>query len=358
MISKRDIMNKETPQMPTQWTNLRVDEIDLREILSVIWCRRGLILVLTSIFAIIGIIYALYAPQIWSANAVINTPGTKDVQPMLRVTNRARLLGLTEFPDSKALYEEFVREFNSYENRQEFLRSSDLFKRQIVSNQLDERSQRRWLRDWAKLMLAEPVDKKGEGSEILLTTSADNSFEALSMLEKYIDFIIYKQRQRVLSDLVEQQESKLEELLMRLEITKSDAEMNLKNEIKSLTLAISVAKAAGVEHPLENYSNNERFPITLGVKGLEQKLRLLKGIDLAVYQPVLVELQTQINRLKEINLAGLSFRPFSYSDAPEEPLNRDKPKRPLIVVLATLLGGMLGVGIVLVRHAFRRPEQA
>ena len=29
-----------------------------------------------------------------------------------------------------------------------------------------------------------------------------------------------------------------------------------------------------------------------------------------------------------------------------------------VMVLATLLGGMLGVGIVLVRHAFRRPELA
>ncbi|HHQ4632498.1 TPA: Wzz/FepE/Etk N-terminal domain-containing protein, partial [Aeromonas hydrophila] len=62
-------MNKETPQMPTQWTNLGADEIDLRELLSVLWCRRALILALTSIFAIIGIIYALYAQQIWSANA-------------------------------------------------------------------------------------------------------------------------------------------------------------------------------------------------------------------------------------------------------------------------------------------------
>ncbi|MCR3969376.1 hypothetical protein [Aeromonas veronii] len=27
-------------------------------------------------------------------------------------------------------------------------------------------------------------------------------------------------------------------------------------------------------------------------------------------------------------------------------------------MLATLLGGMLGVGIVLVKHAFRRPDEA
>ncbi|MOA22764.1 Chain length determinant protein [compost metagenome] len=63
-------------------------------------------------------------------------------------------------------------------------------------------------------------------------------------------------------------------------------------------------------------------------------------------------------RLKRVSLEGITFRPFSYLDAPDEPMSRDKPKRPLIVVLATLLGGMLGVGIVLVRHAFRRPEQA
>ncbi|MGL5222361.1 MAG: GNVR domain-containing protein, partial [Plesiomonas shigelloides] len=42
----------------------------------------------------------------------------------------------------------------------------------------------------------------------------------------------------------------------------------------------------------------------------------------------------------------------------EEPFTRDNPKLPLIIVLATLLGGMLGVAIVLVRHAFHRSEGA
>ena len=52
----------------------------------------------------------------------------------------------------------------------------------------------------------------------------------------------------------------------------------------------------------------------------------------------------------------LSLQSFNTIDSPEEPFTRDKPKRPLIVVLATLLGGMLGVAIVLVRHAFHRSE--
>jgi len=119
-----------------------------------------------------------------------------------------------------------------------------------------------------------------------------------------------------------------------------------------------VAKAAGVSTPLERIgSTQDRFSIVLGSKGLEEKLTLLKSLDLAIYQPGLQQLQAQMDRLKRFSLEGISFRPFSYLDAPEEPLSRDKPKRPLVVVLATLLGGMLGVGIVLARHAFRRPEQ-
>ncbi|KJY84176.1 hypothetical protein TW81_05105 [Vibrio galatheae] len=38
------------------------------------------------------------------------------------------------------------------------------------------------------------------------------------------------------------------------------------------------------------------------------------------------------------------------------PTSHVKPKRPLIIVLGTLLGGMLGVAIVLVRFAFRRED--
>ncbi|WP_306462760.1 GNVR domain-containing protein, partial [Klebsiella pneumoniae] len=45
------------------------------------------------------------------------------------------------------------------------------------------------------------------------------------------------------------------------------------------------------------------------------------------------------------------FKTIDPALAPEE---KAKPKRALICVLGTLLGGMLGVAIVLVRFAFRK----
>ncbi|MDM5112681.1 LPS O-antigen chain length determinant protein WzzB [Aeromonas salmonicida] len=352
-------MKEIIPDMPAQWVPpTGSDEIDLREIVLVLWRKKLFILLVASVFGVVGVTYAILVPQVWSANAVIQVPENKDLLPMLRAASQAKLLGVTDFPDRSTLYNEFIREFNAYENRRDFLKGSELFKSQVDLAQLDERGQRLWVREWAKFIAAEAVDKKGEKPGIRLTSSADNPSQALTMLERYMQFIIAKQQQRLVSDLTEQQSMQLDTMMTNLKLTKEDAERALKREIESTVLTISVANAAGVERPLENYNNGERFPITLGTKGLEAKLKVLKAIDLNVYEPKLVELQVKIDRLKQVKLDDISFRPFSYLDAPEEPLSRDKPKRAMIVVLATLLGGMLGVGIVLVRHAFRRPEQA
>lgn len=352
-------MSEKTPAIPNQWVQAPAsDEIDLRELVLVLWRQKVLILLVTSVFAVAGIAYALLSPQVWSAKAVISAPRSEDLRPLLRMASQATQFGVTGFPSGQDLYGEFIAEFNSYENRRDFLKGSSFFKEQVREAQLDPRAQRLWLRKWAELISAEAIDKKGEKPGIIITSSADNSSQALNLLETYIQFIIAKQQRDLVSNLVEQQSTKVAALSTSLKLTREDAERAFKNEIDNLALTISIAKAAGVERPLTNYSNGDRFSLTLGTKGLEEKLNVLKALELTAYQPKLTELEVQMDRIKSVKMDGISFRPFSYLDAPEEPLSRDKPKRPLIVVLATLLGGMLGVGIVLVRHAFRRPEQA
>lgn len=42
---------------------------------------------------------------------------------------------------------------------------------------------------------------------------------------------------------------------------------------------------------------------------------------------------------------------------PVKPTSHIKPKRPLIIVLGVLLGGMLGIAIVLIRFAFRKDQE-
>lgn len=355
-MNKQVIDNSEN-KLPQGWLSPPGDEIDLRELVLVLWRQKILILLSAGVLAIAGAAYAFWAPQVWSAKAVIAEPKPEDLMPMQKAVTQAVALGLTGIPDAKSLYQEFVQEFNSYENRRDYLKASSLFVEQAKTLELDERAHKRWLRDWGQLVVAQPVDRKGEVPGIAITFAAPTAEASLAMLEGYVGYIVKLQQQKLIERLGAQRELQLEEMNTRYTVMQEEAKRALQQEIFEITLASSVAKAAGVSAPLERTGSQERFSILLGSKGLEEKLTLLKSLDLALYQPELQQLQAQMARLKRISLDGISFRPFSYLDAPEEPLSRDKPKRPLIVVLATLLGGMLGVGIVLVRHAFRRPEQ-
>ncbi|UCP16155.1 hypothetical protein KI797_06950 [Aeromonas media] len=354
-MTNKDMIPKPDTQLPVGW-QATTDEIDLRDLLLVLWRQKLQILVAIVLFALVGVGYAFFAPQQWSAKAVIVEPKPEELLPMQKVEAQATALGLKEFPTGIKLYKDFVQEFNSFENRRDYLKGSPLFAEQIKEKGLDDKAQRRWLRDWSKLVTAHPIDKKGEEPGIELTLAAPAADASLILLEGYIDYVIKRQQQQLIQRLNEKRTLQLEELATRYAVMQEDAKRMLQQDITETRLANIVAKAAGATTPLENYTNQERFPISLGSKGLEEKLSLLKSIELERYQPELQVLQAQMARLKRISLEGISFRPFSYLDAPEEPLSRDKPKRPLVVVLATLLGGMLGVGIVLVRHAFRKPE--
>lgn len=342
------VMILNTP--PIVYTDISDDEIDLRQILYVLWQKKVWIIASALLFSCIGIAYALIAPQIWSARGTIIKPKQEDLLSMYKVERQSSLLGLRGFPSGDALFNEFILEFNAYENRREYLVKTELFKKFVDKSKSDTRSQRIWLRNWASLVKAEPVDKKGEEPGIAISFSADTAEDSLNLLNGYVDFIIEIQKARLVKQIVQNRNIDLSVITSQYKLLKDDATRGLQRDITNTKFSVTLAKAAGVTAPLENYNNGERFPITLGAKGLEEKLKLLEAMPLDVYQPKLIDLEVQMERLKSASLDGLSFRPFSYLDSPDEPTSRDKPKRPLVVVLATLLGLMLGVGMVLLQY--------
>lgn len=356
-MNKNEI-NSMGGQLPSGWTVSDDDTLDLRELCMALWQRKWVIAATTALFAVVGIVYALWAPQVWSTKAVIDLPQAKELASLNRLKLQADLVGLSGIPSEQEVFSDFVQRFNAYDRRRDFLQASDLFTQEVKEQALDTKGQRRWVRKWAELIKAEPVDKKKELPGVALSLSADTAETSLQMTQGYISYVVEQQRESLIEELKTSQEHRLDSLETQLKMVKEDAVLALKRDVANTELSAEVARAAGVSTPLENYADNDRFAIMLGTKGLEARLKVLKSIDLTVYQPKLAELQSKIDRLKALKLDDLHFQPFIYLDAPEEPLTRDKPKRPLVVVLATLLGGMLGIGIALIQHAFRRPKMA
>lgn len=160
MTAKEITTNMDAP-LPQGWQTAS-DEIDLRELVLVLWSQKLLILIVTALFAAVGVGYALFAPQQWSAKAVIAEPKQEDVLALKNAALRAELVGLKSVPTEEQAYKAFVQEFNAYENQRDFIKQSEQFKQALNEQHLDEKAQRRWVRDWAKLVAATPVDKKGE----------------------------------------------------------------------------------------------------------------------------------------------------------------------------------------------------
>ena len=106
---------------------------------------------------------------------------------------------------------------------------------------------------------------------------------------------------------------------------------------------------------------NTKNTINKSIKRLpktqQEILRLTR--DVQVGQEIFVQL---LNKQQELNImkAGTIGNVRIIDEAAVE-TRAVKPKKPLIVVLATLLGGMLSVGLILIRAAFHRgiesPEQ-
>ncbi|MGL5813531.1 MAG: LPS O-antigen chain length determinant protein WzzB [Aeromonas sp.] len=335
----------------------RENEIDLYELISLVWKKKFRILLVTCMCSCLGLFYAMTASEQWTANATIYQPKPRDTLELDRLRAILNIQGLAGTKSNTAIYDDFLLEFKSYNNVSDYLQTTAQFESYVKNNNLNDVEKQRLLRTWSDWMKISPEDKKGEQPGIHLSFSFFDKSDTLPMLTGYIDYIVGLQSKELFEILENNRNSQIENLRLKIKLRTEDAKRNLAREIEGIEYSMSIANAAGVSKPLENFNYGDRFPITLGKNALERKLAILKSLKIEDYMPEIMELKVQLNRLENISFNNMKLVPFSYLDTPSSPLRRDKPKRPLIVILATMLGGMLGVGMVLVQHAFRQEKR-
>ncbi len=360
-------MSEKTPVTTDHWVQAPTsDEIDLRELVLVLWPQKVLILLVTGVFAVAGIVYAMTARQVWTSQAVISEPSVSQVVALQLAVDKLQAimsgspLTTPEFSslERPAIYQSFISAFNSMNNKRDFLTQEGVYAAEMEKNKISHK------RDGYALMrtLAESVSAKIQdktSQEITLSFSAETPELALQRLENYIEFVQQRQLKRKNVELQSIWQNRIKTLIAQYDSVKADTLQKRQEELQRVGYSLRISKAAGVDLPLERIDSQEIFNIQLGAKGLAEKLKIMNEIkDPELLNPELGKIRLQLSSLKSLKLQNADFQSFNMIDSPEEPFARDKPKRPLIVVLATLLGFMLGVVIVLVRHAFRRSDGA
>ncbi|EOX1297753.1 LPS O-antigen chain length determinant protein WzzB [Vibrio cholerae] len=368
------------PVQPPQYPHYAYpanDEIDLKELFAALWQGKWLIIMTTLLFSVAAIGYALTAQEWWSAKATVSQPqlqgiasyqqAVKRYQPLFDVYQEDGSIIVSEaldlLIDPEVIFKRFIQGFNANGTKRRFMQTNPTFltlQKQTMEQNNDPEVMQKLYEEWFERIQASAVDKKANDIFTLSFQSVDKA-SSLTLLSDYIQFVNQTLNQQLNANLISTLAAKYGELTQQEKNLLQQAQLRLHVELERTQYALNIAEAADIKQPVQNLGEQEIFAINIGSRALKAKVDALKSIkDLSVFEPRLAILQSKLSQVDLETLsaeAKWSVNGFYYLDQPEQPLTRDKPKRALIVVLGSLLGGMLGVAIVLVRFAFRNEQK-
>ncbi|MDP5328187.1 MAG: Wzz/FepE/Etk N-terminal domain-containing protein [Litorivicinaceae bacterium] len=139
---------------------------------------------------------------------------------------------------------------------------------------------------------------------------------------------------------------------LNVSVAKGSTVKNLSFEHQSPVLGAEVLTL--LIQDIDDYARaKDRTQSESSIAYLEAKLEETRLVDLQNVLYQMIESQTKTLMLAEVN-PDYAFRVI---DPPIVPELKSKPKRSLIVVIATLAGGMVGVLFVLIRSAIRHRRE-
>jgi len=292
------------------------DEIDLRELFSVIWKGKWLIILFTVVFAIAAVAYALSKPNIYTSSVLL-APATEEGGGMSALASQfgglASLAGVnlgsgssskTDLAIAVLKSRQFLMNFMNEHNLKIALFAGEKWDinsgELLLDNEIYNVQQKKWVREVDPGKSPEPTDWEAfkAFSEIIsVTTDKENGLVTLNV--EFLSPILAKQWVEWL--------------------------------VKDIN---------------EQMRQTDSLEVDRNIAFLRENLETTNLADMRTVFYQLIEDQLKTKMLSQVNVE-YAFKTIDPAVVAEE---KSKPKRALICVLGTLLGGMLGVMLVLLRH--------
>ncbi|MCR8913707.1 LPS O-antigen length regulator [Marinobacter panjinensis] len=294
------------------------DEIDLRELFATLWSGKWIIILITVLFAAGGVAYALYKPDIYQANALL-APADGDSGGRLggQLGSLASLAGVNIGSDSSSKTSIAKEVLQSRVFLTDFIHLHELEVPLMATKAWNSR-QNQWVYDqeiynpetgeWGTNQVGESLQptnwdlvKKFKQSHLSVSENQDNGMVTVSI--KSLSPVAAKQwTEWLVKDINEHMRAQ--------DIEEAEA------SISYLETKLNETNIAGMQQVFYQLIESETRTVMLANA---QREYVFKTVDPAVV-----------------------------------PQEKSEPKRALIAIIATMLGGMLGVFTVFVR-AFIRP---
>lgn len=305
------------------------ENIDLIDIFVQLWRGKVIIGIFVIVALVLAGLYLAFAKEKWTSSAIITTPDSGQVSSYTNAIN-------TLYPENAPLVSDIQQQFFSRLNAALSARSL-----QLSNQQQPER------------LSIEPT-VKGQPAPLAISYESDTAEKASKTLEKYITEINRGIAGEIEKDLTSNINSRVKELTSSLQAMEHVAKEKQQEREKVLNQALLIAEQSGITKPQvqqsEGVSDDTLF--VLGSDALKAMIQnhATSPLPLSIDYYQLRQNLLAVNSLKAQPDTLYAFR---YVMKPDTPIRRDSPKRALTLLLAVLLGGMLGAAAVLGRNAIR-----
>ena len=336
-------------------------EIDLLGLLDVLLAAKKRIVTIVFIFALAGLAIAFLLPQKWTSNEVITPAEQTQWNPLRQMMVALQVLDVKAQVTRSEIFDLFIKKFQSQSLLKEYLTSSPYVMSQLEEVEVDALELHRAVVNIAERMKAVNDAQVKDADKVpyvswTLSFTAPKASDAQTVLEGYINYIAAVVEKETVQNIRNQIALRTNEVEQQLKLDRVRLTNIHNTNLQRLNYSLEVANAAGIKKPV--YSSGQAvkddpdYSVALGADGIAQKLQIEKNLkDVTELNADFQNREYYLAQLKNLSFADVKLEPFRYQLSPSLPVKKDGPGKPLIVILAALLGGLFACGSVLLREA-------
>lgn len=311
------------------------EQIDLIDLMMQLWRGKWLIGAFIAIAIVVAGIYVTFTKEKWTSSAIITQPDAAQIGGYSNALNTVFGSSTTNANAAPRLSDIQSSVFSRYSAAFSALAGS-------LENQ-----------EIPETLKLEPVIKT-QPYPLQISYTSESAEAAQKILAKYIQKIDEQVAKELSADLksnIAQQVVSLTNFLSNQEKL-SQEQKDLR--IRQIAEALQYAEAAKISSPqiqqTQDVTQDTLF--LLGSEALESMIQREST------RPLVYSDDYYLNKQKLLDINKLKIDPttihaYRYVMKPDLPIRRDSPKKSIALILAVLLGGIVGAGVVLGRNALR-----
>ncbi|CNI15795.1 O-antigen chain length regulator [Yersinia mollaretii] len=340
-MNGRSIDDKKLSSFEQYKLSSNKDEIDLIELVSIVLKSYKSVVFITLVFVFFGGCTIFFSPKNWVSSATVSLPSDLQLQSLETVNTSLSLLNI----DINISQEDVFGVFRKYYSSQDlFNKYSDTLKTKPVGS----------------VSVTGIVTDK---NTYILSYNSSIDSGMKEILPGYIDYVNRQVSNNINYNIELILDTSKKTANEEYQLALQQAENEQKVKIQRLEYAVLIAKAAGLQKPINNEFENldkiSSYPISLGYDALDKQLEIEKSIsDLTTINAELLNKKLYLDKINALQPVIIHLDAFEYLQFPSEPVQQDAKKRLLTIIIFGFIGFVSSIGFVLVRHYIRERQAA